>query len=42
MNLEKLDPQSIKKLSFEDLDKLSKNMKEFMIDSTAITGGILC
>ena len=39
MNLEKLDPQSIKKLSFEDLDKLSKNMKEFMIDSTAITGG---
>ncbi len=39
MNLENLSIEKIKKLDFKQLDDLASSMKEFMIDSTAITGG---
>lgn len=39
MNLENLSIEKIKQLNNTELENLAKNIKEFMINSTAITGG---
>ena len=39
MELENLSIEKLKKLNFQELEDLASKMKEFMIDSTALTGG---
>ena len=39
MELENLSVKDLKKLNYEELNDLSKKMKEFMIESTSKTGG---
>jgi len=39
MELENLSIEKLKKLNFQELEDLAFKMKEFMIDSTAVTGG---